>query len=64
MDPKGSTKTNVYVCAGVEKLELGKLLWFLLRGENSWLLGDLFEFKLENTVCMSNIVNISTVITC
>lgn len=42
MDPKGSTKTNVYVCAGVEKLELGNLLWFVLKEENSQLIGDLF----------------------
>lgn len=51
MGLKGSTKTNVYVYAGVEMLGLGKLLWFLLKGENSRFLGDLFEVKLEDTVC-------------
>ena len=42
MDPKGSTKTNVCMCAGVEKLELGNLLWFVLKEQNPQLNGDLF----------------------
>lgn len=35
----------------VEQLELMNLLWFLLKGENSQFLVNVFEVKLENTIC-------------
>lgn len=51
MGLKGSIKINVYVYVGVEMLGLGKLFWFLFKGENLRFFGDLFEVKLEDIVC-------------